>query len=108
VTELGRAALKELSRVVKKFDGTTPANAWRVASPWVETDSRDQFLDGVLYDHKLDNVEVEVARARGHGYDEPDAPAHIGPILESLVNASLVFTTIAKREILTGSFTTGG
>jgi hypothetical protein len=79
-----------------------------VASLRAETDSRDQFLDGVLYDHKLDNVEDEVARARHHGYDEPDAPAHIGPILKSLVSAPLVFTTIAKREILTGSFTTGG
>ena len=28
--------------------------------------------------------------------------------LTSLVSASLVFTTIAKREILTGLFTTGG
>jgi len=53
-----------------------------VASLRAETDSRDQFLDGVLYDHKLDNVEDEVARARDHGYDEPDAPAHIGPILK--------------------------
>ena len=77
----------------------TTANAWRVASLGAETDSRDQFLDGVVYDHKLDNIEDEVARARSHCYDEPDAPAYIGPILKSLAGPSLVFSTIAKREI---------
>lgn len=97
MTELGRAALKELSRIAKKFEQHTSECLESGLSG--SGDSRDQFLDGVVYDHKLDNVEDEVARARSHCYDEPDAPAHIGPILKSLAGASLVFSTIAKREI---------
>lgn len=58
---------------------------------------RDQFLDGVLCNHKLDNVEDEVARTRGHCYEEPDALAYIGPIPKSLVSASLVTTSPSGR-----------